>query len=117
MSEQENLLKAYNYGNYARTIRNQINLLRIELDKKLQYSENGGIFKITPEFIAYVKAYLDQGSYRAIFLDSHKNPILIKNVESFFREIMKKEKEVLNEYYQNVNEIRKIRNLKEMHNE
>lgn len=111
MSDYDDLLKAYNFGNYARTIHNQINLAKLKMRKQLKYAVNGGIFEITPEFIIHVKSYSDQGIYRAVFLDINDNPILIEDIELFFQTIIEQERQVLNQFYEDITEIKAKRSL------
>ena len=110
----KNLIKAYNFGNYSRTISNQIELLKLKMKKQLQYSNYGGSFEITPEFLIYVKAYVDQGIYRAVILDKFENPINITAIEDFYDDIMSQRRKVLNEFYEEFEKIRLMRNLTDM---
>lgn len=114
MSEVENLEKAYNYSNYSRTINNQINLLKLKVKKQLRFSINGGMFEITPEFLIHVKSYAEQGIYRAVFLDINDIPIKIEDLEEFYQEILTKERNVLNEYYEEFEKIRMVRKLTDL---
>lgn len=108
------LIKAYNFGNYSRTIKNQIDLLKLKMKSQLQFSKHGGSFEVTPEFLIYVKAYADQGIYRAVLLDKYENPVLVENVEEFYDDIMSIRRKVLNEFYEEFEKIRMVRNLTDM---
>lgn len=110
----QDLLKAYNFGNYSRTIQNQINLLKLQMKKKLQFSIHGGSFELTPEFIVYIKSYADQGVYRAVFLDKFDNPVQVNDVEEFYDTVLNIRRNVLNDFYEDFEKIRKTRNLTDM---
>lgn len=114
MSEVENLEKAYNFSNYSRTIKNQIDLLKLKVKKQLRFSINGGMFEITPEFLIHVKSYAEQGIYQAVFLDINDIPIKIEDLEEFYQEILTKERNVLNEYYEEFEKIRMVRKLTDL---
>mgnify|MGYP003646433357 CR=1 FL=1 len=101
------LIKAYNFGNYSRTIQNQINLLKIQMKKRL-------LFELTPEFIIYIKAYADQGIYRAVLLDKFDNPVQVDNMEDFYEDVLTIRRNVLNDFYEEFEKIRKTRNLMDM---
>jgi len=113
MSDYDDLVKAYNFGNYMAVIQNQIKLAKHKMKKQLRYAMNGGIFDITPEFIIHMKSYADQGIYRSVFIDINENPILIEDLEEFFQTVIEIERTVLNEYYEEITAIRKKRSLME----
>ena len=110
----KDLIKAYNFGNYSRTIKNQIDLIKLKMKKKLQFSIHGGSFELTSDFIVYVKSYADQGVYRAIFLDQFENPVQVDNVEEFYDKVHSIRRNVLNEFYEEFEKLRKTRNLTDM---
>lgn len=110
----KDLIKAYNFGNYSRTIQNQINLLKLKMKKELQFSMHGGSFEVTPEFLVYVKAYSDQGIYRAVLLDKFDNPVMIEDIDEFYDSVMSLRRKTLNEFYAEFEKIRKTRNLTDM---
>jgi len=110
----QDLIKAYNFGNYSRTIQNQIDLLKLKMKKQLQMSRFGGSFELTPEFIIYIKAYADQGIYRAVLLDKFDNPVQVDDMENFFQDVLTIRRNVLNDFYEQFEKIRKTRNLTDM---
>ena len=114
MSTIDDLKKAYNFSNYSRTIKNQIELLKLEKTKRLRFAHAGGLFELTPQFIMYVKAYADQGIYQGVFEDINDTPIKIEDIETIFQDMLETERTVLNWYFTEYEKIRKMRNLTDM---
>ena len=50
----------------------------------------GGTFKVTQEFIAFVGTFVQQGYEEIVLLDVNENPIKIDDLKTFLNEITPK---------------------------
>lgn len=107
----ERLKKALEFSNYSQTIHRQKNNLKLRAQELLTYSFSGGIFRINQELIGFVFALLQDGHDQAVLLDIHENPILVDNLEDFYDEIKSRYFEVINEYYDDYEKLRKKRSV------
>ena len=104
----ERLAKALEASNYRLSLNTQRENSKLKLKNKLAYSENGGIFKITQDFISFIFA-LSQKKKEAVILDSNENPIVIKDLEDFFEEIVGIYQEAMNDYLREYENFKKLR--------
>lgn len=107
------LEKALEFTNYRKTIADQKENLKLKVEKLLIYSHNGGLFKITPELISFVK-YLSEKSESGILLDNNMIPIEIKNLSIFLDEIFSRYSQVMNEYLREYSLLKKARSIKSL---
>lgn len=87
----------------------QINkrLLKEKMQADLYIPFNGGMFKLTPELFSFIATWPD----KELFIeDTYENPIKI-NKEEFLIQAQSKYKSVMNEWYQNYEELRKYRKV------
>ena len=79
----EDLAVALAFANYQSTLTQQKNILRQKFQDECVLAQNGGLFLITPEFIAGLQAI--QTSTRYV-LDMNSNPILIEDISQFMQD-------------------------------
>lgn len=109
-SRLENALDFANFRMILST--RQKNLKRL-FDNKLLFHYNSGIFKATPEFLAFLVTVImreRQGGF--IFIDQNDIPIHVENLDDFYNEAFKKYKTAIKQYYEShkkLNEAREIR--------
>ena len=104
----ERLAQALEASNYRLTLNIQRENSKLKLLTRLVYSEGGGIFKITPDFIAFVFA-LSQNKKSGVILDTNDNPIKIESLEDFFENILEVYYEGTNDYLSEFEKFKKLR--------
>lgn len=104
----ERLAKALEASNYRLTLNIQRENSKLKLKNHLVYSQNGGIFKITQDFISFVFA-LSQSKKSAVILDSNENPVKIDDLEDFYESILDIYQEGMNDYLIEYEKFKKLR--------
>ena len=80
--------------------------LREQNQQSLTISENGGLFKITPELFSMLGLFDEES---IVLEDSFGNPILIKNRHDFLYKCKVKYQEVMNNWHAEYEQIKRIR--------
>ena len=109
----DRLKKALDFSQYRISLFNQKENIKLKVDTLLTYAVNGGIFKISPELISFVKTITDMGHKYVVLLDVNQNPIEIADLPTFLNEIISKYFEATNFYYSEYTKLRKMRSVKE----
>jgi hypothetical protein len=104
----ERLAKALEASNYRLTLNVQRENSKLKLKNHLVYSQNGGIFKITQDFISFIFA-LSQSKKSAVILDSNENPVNIDDLEDFYESILDIYQEGMNDYLIEYEKFKKLR--------
>ena len=104
----ERLAKALEASNYRLTLNIQRENSKLKLKNHLVYSQNGGIFKITQDFISFIFA-LSQSKKSAVILDSNENPVKIDDLEDFYENILDIYQEGMNDYLIEFEKFKKLR--------
>jgi hypothetical protein len=111
----EKIEKAFEVANYMATLSNQRRILAEEYNQKLIYYINGATFKINPELINFTKTVLDLGyTHDMAFVDSNNLPVIVEDVDAFFKSITEQYFQALNEYavsYAHIKSKRKIADI------
>jgi len=107
----DKLNKAIEFSNYRLTLNTQLEQLKSKTQSYLKYATNGGIFTIDKSLITFVKLLISEEYDEAVLLDDNDVPIQIQT-QDFFDEIMSRYFEVVNEYHEGYEKIRKARNVK-----
>ena len=105
------LSKALEFSNYRVSLNIQHNNMKARVQTLLNYSINGGTFKITHDLISFVKLLLDRDMDSAVLLDVYNNPIQIENLEDFLEELISRYFEATNEYYADYSKLKKSRKV------
>lgn len=107
--------KAFDVANYMATLSNQRRLILEEFNQKTVYYINGATFKLNPELINFTKLVIDQGYIGDVaFIDANNFPVIIEDVQKFYKDIINTYFEALNEYAVKYAEIKNKRNIKDM---
>lgn len=87
----------------------QINkkILREKIQTDLHMAHNGGLFKITPELIAFVKTWPVDEIYLE---DTYQNPVYV-NRQTFLVTAQQHYQVVMNRWHNEYEELRKIRKI------
>lgn len=104
----ERLAKALEASNYRLTLNVQRENSKLKLKNHLVYSQNGGIFKITQDFISFIFA-LSQSKKSTVILDSNENPVKIDDLEDFYESILDIYQEGMNDYLIEYEKFKKLR--------
>ena len=78
------------------------------VDSQLTFTWGGGLFKATPELIAYITGLFRITTGKAVILDEYKNPIQI-NIQPFLDEAAAVNQYALNSYLDEYNKLKKVR--------
>lgn len=82
-------------------------ILREKIQTDLHFAYNGGMFKITPELLAFVQTWPTEFIYLE---DVYQNPIEIEK-QQFLVKAQQHYYRVMNEWHQQYAELRKIRKV------
>lgn len=82
-------------------------ILREKIQTELHFAHNGGMFKITPELLAFVQTWPTEFIYLE---DVYQNPIEIEK-QTFLAMAQQHYYRVMNEWHQQYAELRKIRKV------
>lgn len=106
------LEKAISFSNYNKTLNLKRIALKEKSDAKLTLAYNGGIFKADRSLIVFLQMLIDHGRTNNIpLLDINDNPILIENCEDFKNLLLERYFEVMLEYYQEFEKIKRSRSV------
>ena len=105
----ENLEQALSFANYQTTLTQQRKLLTQKFQEASVVAYNGGLFKVTLEFIGAVKCF--QPTY---ILDSNGTPIKIEDYDTFLAEIEDTYRTAIESYGKEFTALRVKRNVKSL---
>ena len=103
----ENLEKALSFANYQFTLTKQRKLLAEKFKENTVLAYNGGLFQITPEFIAGMKT-----TRTTYVLDMNGNPIKIDDLDEFILRSQETYESAINSYGEEFAALRTKRNVK-----
>ena len=113
----EKIEKALATANFIATLSNQKRILLEEYNQKLVYYADGATFKITPGYIAFIKAMVDMGNTTDVGLvDSNNLPVMISDLEEMLQNLIEVYNEVTTEYVSKYNEIKSKRKIADIVN-
>ena len=103
--DQSNLMQSFNLGKST---------LKVKTQNLLSYSIYGGTFQVTQDLISFVSFIHNSGKTETIILDKNEIPILITDVSKFLDDITSLYFEVVNEYYNDYQQLRSSRNIEKV---
>jgi hypothetical protein len=109
--DMERIEKALHFSNTMQTFNLAKNNLKVKTQNLLSYSQYGGTFTISQEFIGFLNAVKSAGKKQVVILDKNETPIKIEDVSEFLENVLAIYFEVVNEYnneYQKLKSSRKI---------
>ena len=98
-------------SNYRSTFANQREILKMKFQDSCIFCKHGGTFELSPVFLMYVKSILDDGETSAILVDKKEVCILVDDLEDFYDDVKGEYKSAINEYYYNMEQLKKKRNI------
>ena len=113
----EKLTKAFEFANYMTALAGQKQIIKEEFYQNLLYYHNGGVFKVTPELISFVKTLVDFGKDNSpVLVDSNEVPIDVSNLTEFLKNIMAVYYSAVNEYHTKHDQLKKQRSVESLTN-
>lgn len=111
----ERIEKAFGVANYMATLSNQRRIILEEFNQKLVYYQNGGTFNVNPELITFTKSVLELGYDTDVpFIDANNFPVLIKDVQEFYNNIVETYFQAINDYAAKFAEIKSKRKVEDI---
>ena len=107
----ENLDQALSFANYQTVINQQRQLLKQKFIDDCVVAHNGGLFKLSPEFILAVENLKSNW-----VLDLNNNPVLIEDLDSFIATAKETYHSALTAYGQSYQELKTKRNVRTLVN-
>lgn len=95
----ERLEKALDFSNYMVTLNNQKRLLAEKYQQNLIHFYDGSQFTITRELITFVNAMVNAEQDEVVITDDNSIPCLVKDVVTFYEEILEKYTLASNDYH------------------
>jgi len=112
--ELARLERALEFSNTMQTFNLNKNNLRVKTQNLLNYSSNGGTFKVSQELIGFVSTIISSGKTEVILLDKNDIPIKIEDTAKFLEDISSLYFEVINEYYNDYQKLRSSRKIEKV---
>lgn len=111
----ERLEKALEFSNYRISLFQRKEDLKLNMANMLTHANNGGIFKIDPTLICFVKQLVDKKKTRAVLIDSNENPIELTDLKDFYDEIFNKYFEATNLYHIEYSKLKSSRTVSSLY--
>lgn len=107
--------KAIEFSNYQYSLSTKINRLKEQVDAKLTFGHNGGLFKIDQTLICFVELLINKNrTNNVILLDSNSKPVLIEDLNVFQQDILDRYFTSTNEYFELHEKIKKQRTVEKL---
>lgn len=107
----DRLKKAIEFSNYRTSLFNRKEDIKVGFNSMLNHGHNGGVFRITPELISFVKLILDENKSSCVLIDSYGNPVEVSDLKSFYDLIFTKYFEATNYYNTEYTKLKKARSV------
>jgi hypothetical protein len=108
------LQKALDFSQYRYSLSTQRKNLKEQMNAKLVYATNGGVFKVDRPLIVFVQMLLDQGRESSVLLDNNDNPIMINDLSKFREEIFDRYFSATLEYQEKFEKLKQKRSVKSL---
>jgi len=107
------LEKALDFANFRMILSTRQKNLKRLFDNKLLFHYNSGIFKATPEFLAFlVTIIMREKQDGFIFIDQNDTPIYIKDLDDFYNEAFNKYKVASKQYYDSYKKLNEAKDIR-----
>lgn len=107
----DKIQNALEFSKYRQTLNLHIDQAKHHFINSLNYAENGGIFAISMDLIAYVDMLIRLNVNSAILLDKNNLPIEILNLSHFKDKILTKYKTALGIFKQEYEKLKIARDV------
>ncbi|MBC8429082.1 MAG: hypothetical protein H8D95_00700 [Candidatus Endolissoclinum sp.] len=110
----ERLEKALDFSNTMKTFNLNKNNLKVKTQNLLSYSTAGGSFTVDQSLISFMNFVVSSGKTEITLLDKNDIPVRIEDTEKFLDEISSLYFEVVNDYYNEYQQLRSSRKIEKV---
>jgi len=110
----QRLKKALDFSNTMKTFNLSKNNLKVKTQNLLSYSTAGGSFTVDQSLISFMNFVVSSGKTEISLLDKNDIPIRIEDTEKFLEDISSLYFEVVNDYYNEYQQLRSSRKIEKV---
>tara|TARA_B110001454_G_scaffold172864_1_gene163990 strand:+ start:3497 stop:3892 length:396 start_codon:yes stop_codon:yes gene_type:complete len=110
----QRLEKALDFSNTMKTFNLSKNNLKVKTQNLLSYSTSGGSFSVDQSLISFMNFVVLSGKTEISLLDKNDIPIRIEDTEKFLEEVSSLYFEVVNDYYNEYQQLRSSRKIEKV---
>jgi len=110
----QRLEKALDFSNTMKTFNLNKNNLKVKTQNLLSYSTSGGSFIVDQSLISFMNFVVSSGKTEISLLDKNDIPIHIDDTEKFLDEVSSLYFEVVNDYYNEYQQLRSSRKIEKV---
>lgn len=110
----QRLEKALDFSNTMKTFNLNKNNLKVKTQNLLSYSTSGGSFTVDQSLISFMNFVVSSGKTEISLLDKNDIPIHIDDTEEFLEEVSSLYFEVVNDYYNEYQQLRSSRKIEKV---
>jgi len=110
----QRLEKALDFSNTMKTFNLSKNNLKVKTQNLLSYSTAGGSFSVDQSLISFMNFVVSSGKTEISLLDKNDIPIRIEDTEKFLEEVSSLYFEVVNDYYNEYQQLRSSRKIEKV---
>ena len=110
----QRLEKALEFSNTMKTFNLNKNNLKVKTQNLLSYSTAGGSFTVDQSLISFMNFVVSSGKTEISLLDKNDIPIHIDDTEKFLDEVSSLYFEVVNDYYNEYQQLRSSRKIEKV---
>ena len=110
----QRLEKALDFSNTMKTFNLNKNNLKVKTQNLLSYSTAGGSFTVDQSLISFMNFVVSSGKTEISLLDKNDIPIHIDDTEKFLDEVSSLYFEVVNDYYNEYQQLRSSRKIEKV---
>ena len=110
----ERLEKALDFSNTMKTFNLNKNNLKVKTQNLLSYSTAGGSFTVDQSLISFMNFVVSSGKTEITLLDKNDIPVRFEDTEKFLDEVSSLYFEVVNDYYNEYQQLRSSRKIEKV---
>ena len=110
----QRLKKALDFSNTMKTFNLSKNNLKVKTQNLLSYSTSGGSFSVDQSLISFMNFVVSSGKTEISLLDKNDIPIRIEDTEKFLEDVSSLYFEVVNDYYNEYQQLRSSRKIEKV---
>jgi hypothetical protein len=110
----QRLEKALDFSNTMKTFNLSKNNLKVKTQNLLSYSTSGGSFSVDQSLISFMNFVVSSGKTEISLLDKNDIPIRIEDTEKFLEDVSSLYFEVVNDYYNEYQQLRSSRKIEKV---
>jgi len=110
----QRLKNALDFSNTMKTFNLNKNNLKVKTQNLLSYSTAGGSFTVDQSLISFMNFVVSSGKTEISLLDKNNIPIHIDDTEKFLDEVSSLYFEVVNDYYNEYQQLRSSRKIEKV---